>query len=69
MSHQINGLYNYDESWYEPSSSELGRKMREVYENQDKFKELASDSYETLKQRFNLKKIGVDILDKAADNG
>jgi len=63
MSHQIAGLYNWDETWFEPSSSDISSKMREVYENQDKFKELAVSSYPKLKKRFDLGKVGKDLLE------
>jgi glycosyltransferase involved in cell wall biosynthesis len=66
MSHQIKGLYNWDESWFEPSSYDIGVKMREVYENQTKFKKLATSSYPKLKKRFDLVTVGEKLMEAMA---
>jgi len=69
MSHQITGLYNGDETWFEASSSELSKKMLEVYENPGKFKKVAEEGYEILKNRFNFKKVGESIIKAMGNNG
>ena len=47
-------LYNSDENWYEPSSSMLSIYMREAYEDSDSAKQRAENSYDGLKEKYDL---------------
>ncbi len=69
MSHQISGLYNSDETWFEASSFTMSRYMRDVYDNQEKYKEIASDSHKELENRFDLGRVGESLMKELESDG
>ena len=62
-------LYNADENWFEPSSSELSEHMRLVYENKEEFRERAERSYGPLKDKYDLKEAGKGLRRVLQKNG
>ena len=53
MGDSLSHLYNFDETWYECSLSDVSRKMREAYESQSRPK-----SRSALESRFSYKLVG-----------
>ena len=53
MGDSLSHLYNFDETWYECSLSEVSRKMREAYESPT-----VSESKQVLESRFSYKVVG-----------